>query len=417
MGVLLTYAAVHQPIFLVQIDGEDAPDIVSRIGKVKINESHKKGLVVDISLSGLNPPGPNFQESIVEDPRVQDGARWSVRWGYFDDISPLTALEVTSFKPNFKDDGTLEIMVRLSTKGARLRRTSQARNWAGLTSSEIVEKIANRHGLTPEVKQTNDARRGRGHMQPANVNDMEFIQRLARRNRFVAYVDGNTLYFEPRDLDSPPRLELAWYAGDPRSRLKNFQPEIKDVPKRRSRSQSANDDDNSQSGNTNEDGGDENTGGAIIAIDSRRNEIQEVAITDPAASSPSADTDDDEHRRTSVARQRNSLERANQGKGRALGTPQLRKNVNISLVGIGTRLSGTWHIHECTHTLEPKGTYSVDFVAKRGAHNATPRPDSKTINGRPNDKDVDPGDGRPNGVVAINGRSVRIESAPNPDQR
>ena len=86
------------------------------------------------------------------------------------------------------------------------------------TSSQIVEKIAKRHGLDAKVKATK-AKVGTYYAnEKASLtkrqSEWDLITWLAEREGYSVYIKGNTLYFQPKIADSEKPFVIKWTAPD-----------------------------------------------------------------------------------------------------------------------------------------------------------------------------------------------------------
>ena len=416
MSRLISYEEVGQSRFMLKVNGQDADDVVSVVKSAKIEEGSRKGLVLDVTVSCLNPAEANFANSLLEDPRLYIGAKWDVRWGYLHDMSPLTKFIVKNFEPDFPESGGVSAKLSLVGKDWYMGRESSARNWGRVNSSDIAHQVANAYSFRNMVIEPSNDVRARAYVQPSNVSDFEYLQQLARRINFVCYVDSDTFYYRAEDWDSSPHLELAYYAGDPVSRLISFKPEVKEPPRARTRVSGDNADDDSENKDESVATDNRNHGGNVIV---NGHDLTVHRAPDAATEENSAEEEAPARRRIAEARQRNALENSNIGSAKTLGTPKLRRDTNVLLTGIGTILSGVWHITDVTHDIIQNGKcqYTCTLKTKRGAHRRSGNSNLHKIkvpNGGDFDKPVGPG-GAPR-VVIVDGHvreNYRTNADPN----
>jgi phage protein D len=82
------------------------------------------------------------------------------------------------------------------------------------TASEIATNLARSHGITPSVSATS-ARVGtyyeidQVHLE-ANRSEWDLLAYLARREAFVVYVQGQTLFFQPDPTSTQDPFDIAW---------------------------------------------------------------------------------------------------------------------------------------------------------------------------------------------------------------
>ena len=422
MAFIEDYIRVFQPVVLMRIDGESADDLVSQMGEVRIKESTKHNTQVEVefpiaSFGFEDSPGTlgqtpfDFRNTLLDDPRLQPGALWDLRWGYFDDISPTLSVIVTHFSPRYPQDGNVSITVYAQSKGVTVGKDTRAQNWGRVQSSEIANQIAQRYGLNPNTEDSNDAR-SRAFMQPAGVSDMEFLQRLARRIRFVCYVESGVLHFHRPDMESAPALELTYYTGDPNSILQAFYPEVKQIPRRRTKQQGSSDEDNSSEEDSASDDTQNSLGTDIPFDATARHWWVEPGKELAAENQPTPEVDQKARQRVAQSRQRDLLERVNKAKAEAIGTPRLRRDTNVKVLGVGPQMSGVWHVRESTHILGGGG-YRVTMNLRRGAVPHVPRKQGSDVEEtQGNDQDAVEAKGQSNGAIFVDANDQRIHVKP-----
>lgn len=86
------------------------------------------------------------------------------------------------------------------------------------TASEIVEKIAKRHGLDAKVKKTTVKAGSYYANEKASLtkrqSEWDLITWLAEKEGFSVYIKGNTLYFQPKISDTTTPFLIEWSSPD-----------------------------------------------------------------------------------------------------------------------------------------------------------------------------------------------------------
>lgn len=375
MNGLQSYERVFTPLLLVKVDNQDATDLVRLIARCEIDEDERRDTEVVMDFSHTDPPQVNFENSLIEDPRLQNGARWTIRWGYFDDMSEPLSLVVSHYEPDFQSSGNLPLRVILNSTGSRARRDSAPHNWGRVNTSDIARSISTKYNFRMDIQDSND-RRNTAYIQPADKNDMRFLQELAQRINFVCYVDGETLVYRESTARTNPIMELAWYYGDPTTRLLSFKPEIKE-PRAQTTRTTTTDEQGNASGNSTQTS-DQPGLGTHVRMDATSRSIfnrpgmNPHACVEPTPEPPAA------ARRIARAEQHKVLEEANTGEITAIGTPLLRRDRNVTLTGIGRQLSGVWHLSTSKHVLTDV-SYIVSAKVKRGASGEPTRPQDHKV--------------------------------------
>lgn len=372
MSGLLSYERVFTPLLLAKVDGQDASDLIRYIMRCEIDEDERKDTEVVLDFSHTNPPNVNFEGSLIEDPRLQNGAKWVIRWGYFDDMSEPLSMVVSHFEPEFEGTGNLPLRVILNSLGTRARRDSSPHNWGRVNSSDVARQIADKYNLRHDIQESND-RRSTAFVQPADKNDMRYLQELAARINFVCYVDNESLVYRENLARTNPIMELAWYYGDPTTRLLTFRPEVKEPRAQRSRAAGSDDDDGKANAEDAEVSDQPGLGTHVRSDATSRSIFNRPGSSPSACVEPTPEPEPRARRRVAQAEQHKVLEEANTGFIEAIGTPLLRRDRNVTLTGVGRQLSGVWHLSTSKHVLTDV-SYLVSATVKRGASQEPGRP-------------------------------------------
>lgn len=109
---------------------------------------------------------------------------------------------------------TVEVAGRDLT--AELIDTKTTEKWPNLTSSQIVEKLAERHGLKPVVTKTAQKAGKFYEIDHARMTDQrsewDLLTWLAHQEQYVVYMKGTELHFEPQPEKSQNPYVLQWEA-------------------------------------------------------------------------------------------------------------------------------------------------------------------------------------------------------------
>jgi Phage tail baseplate hub (GPD) len=99
-------------------------------------------------------------------------------------------------------------------------REDKAEVWTDTTDSGVVESIAARNALSPDVESTSTSHAEDDHALVQRETDLAMVRRLARRNGYAWWVTATeeglaTLHFKSAPVDDPPAGELAINLADP----------------------------------------------------------------------------------------------------------------------------------------------------------------------------------------------------------
>lgn len=142
------------------------------------------------------------------------------------DPENYTKNDLTSLLLGYVDDIEIDLVAQeivlsgrdLTSKLIDTKRSkSFIKGQKAFRSSDFVAEIAAEVGLNPVIPvPTDEAHSGGGYYQivksivEANTTYWDIVSRLAQISKYVAYVKGSDLYFEPRDLPADNPYVLQW---------------------------------------------------------------------------------------------------------------------------------------------------------------------------------------------------------------
>lgn len=97
---------------------------------------------------------------------------------------------ITALEAQFKDKGPRHLNVLAEDRFQDLRMTRRTRTFADVTDADVFKRVANDHGLTPDVDV-----RGTRHkvLSQTNQSDLAFLRERARAADAEVWMDGSTL--------------------------------------------------------------------------------------------------------------------------------------------------------------------------------------------------------------------------------
>jgi len=136
-------------------------------------------------------------------------------WGVTDLGLPIIVGNVDTIDYNLSAR-TLELTGRDLT--SLLIDTRTAEKWINQSASQIATTLANRHGLTPQVKDTSGLAGGfyqADHVIPTtSQTEWDLLCWLAQQVGFVVYVKGQSLYFGPPPDTTCNKYPITWQPAD-----------------------------------------------------------------------------------------------------------------------------------------------------------------------------------------------------------
>ncbi len=162
----------------------------------------------------------------IDDDRLTIWTQVVVTAGLDDDSEQLISGYITHIRPAFGvglDDNTLEIWGLDAS--VLMDREDVLKDWPSKKDSDIASEIFNTYGLTPQVEDTEVIHDEQVSTIIQRETDIRFLKRLALRNGYECYVDGDTGYFQPPQLSVSPQQVLAVQFGDD-TNVNQFQLEV-----------------------------------------------------------------------------------------------------------------------------------------------------------------------------------------------
>lgn len=201
------HGEARQPRSVVKVNGERL-DAVS--WRVECNALHQADTFsVTFALSAM-PAGKDrawwASEGKIE---VEIFAGFPADVDQFDE-SELKSLIVGRIDDVDLNPGTRSVQVSGRDYTADLIDTKTSEKFPENRASDIVSKIAARHGLTPNVEATTTKvgsyyKRDHVRLQD-NSTEWELLTWLAREEGFTVFVRGKELHFKPKPEDAKPRV-------------------------------------------------------------------------------------------------------------------------------------------------------------------------------------------------------------------
>jgi phage protein D len=139
----------------------------------------------------------------------------SIQAGFESDMQDVLTGYITYIKPCFDPDPSKSILeIRGKDKSVLMDRQEILMAWPDKKDSDIASEIFEIYGFTPEVEDTQVVHEEAVYTSIQRETDLDFLERLARRNGFECFIDCDTAYFRKPKLDeNPPQPVLACHFG------------------------------------------------------------------------------------------------------------------------------------------------------------------------------------------------------------
>lgn len=208
----------------IEIDGAEIAELYNDLISLEVELDEELGGMFRLSIAlALRPDG---SWPYVDDERFTIWKRVVITAGLEDDTPQLIDGYITHICPSFGDSlGQCELAIWGMDASVLMDREDKLKDWPGKKDSDIAAEIFNTYGLTPEVADTEVVHEEEVSTIIQRETDIQFLKRLARRNGFECYVDGDTGYFRPPQIDSASQPVLAVHFGD-ETNINSFQLEV-----------------------------------------------------------------------------------------------------------------------------------------------------------------------------------------------
>jgi len=280
------------------------------------------------------------QFALIDGKDFVSGTRVSVELGFTGKLSPVFDGEVVGLEPSFRRDLPPSLVVVCLDSLHRLALGEVTRSFNDVDLKEVVNRIAQEHGLSSEAPSTT-----RQHMMQANVSDAAFLMKLAKQRGQHLRIEGTKLL-----VDGPPKasqLELS-----PGSVLRKMSVKVSV---------------NSQIHEVTVHGWDPKAKREIVGKATAEGATGEGARkygagTLSVAGHDSSPIDQASADAMAKGRMRSLAERFITASAQVIGDPQIRPGAEVSCSKFGGEIDGVYRVESARHVLSRHG-YTVDFRA------------------------------------------------------
>ena len=209
---------------LIEIDGAEASDLKGDLIGLDIELDDELAGMFRMSVAlRLDADG---SWTHLDDERFALWRKVVVTAGLADDTRKLLTAYITHIRPEF---GPGLEQCRLEVWGmdasVLMDRKDVLRTWPNMKDSDIAALVLQQAGLTPQVTDTAVVHHEEVSTIVQRETDIQFLRRLALRNGYECFVDGDTGYFRPPDLGDPVQDPLHVHAGT-RTNVDRFSLEV-----------------------------------------------------------------------------------------------------------------------------------------------------------------------------------------------
>lgn len=188
----------------VTIDSTTITSVDSNIIEVSVEDSDE----------GDNEISVSFEDNdfaVADSPLFVVGKKMSVKWGYIGgEMSQLRSGILMKPSVAYTSEG-VTTKVCAKTKSATLAARRPQKTYGKTTVKDIVSEIANRSGLTLDIKGGSESVEAFAH---SNWSDRQVLRVLADRYGYQVSYNSDTIIFAPRDYGAVPSINLVYGQGE-----------------------------------------------------------------------------------------------------------------------------------------------------------------------------------------------------------
>ncbi len=327
------------------------PSLAKQVREIKIQSYLRLPDTCTFAV-GYEKGPPGGDQPIDENP-FDIGQTLEVKLGAADDLTTRSLFngQIVSLEMNFGAGG-VELLCRGYDRSHVLMRSRRAQTFQNMTSSDIVTKIVQAAGFSPDCDSSGDPHE---FVQQDNETDWDFIWRLAERVGFEFVVEDTIAHFRKPVADDPVQLEWP-------TTLRSFAPRVTASQQVQEVTLATQDPKTKQAISVTADTADQV---AEIGVD--RETIANAFSAEPMhiASEPVKTQSEG----SAVAQA--LLDKLANGyiaaEGVTPGNPDIKTGIAIQVSGLGNKYSGTYRVAAVTHVLRGGSTYETRF-ANSSAH-------------------------------------------------
>ncbi len=197
----------------IEIDDAEAEDLYNDLVSLEVELDDELAGMFRLTAALLLRSDGSWTH--LDDDRFTLWKRVVVTAGLESDSRQLLTGYITHIRPDFGaglDQCQLEIWGMDAS--VLMDREDKLKDWPNKKDSDIAAETFQAYGLTPQVTDTDVIHDEEISTIIQRETDIQFLKRLALRNGYECYVDGDTGYFQPPRVADTPQPVLAVQFGD-----------------------------------------------------------------------------------------------------------------------------------------------------------------------------------------------------------
>jgi len=196
------FADFYVPEVKIYVDGKKLSSLGIDVSEVKIEQI----------LDGADSFSFTVPQALSEEfnPRFPDafqfGSKVEIYIGYRDRLFHAITGIINSILWDLTEENYMDITVEGYDYLFLLMKKEKHRSWNNKKDSEVIKEILQKYPF--KNLSIEDTRIRHPHIRQEGESDFHFIKRLAQRNGFEYFVEGETFYFRPPAVDKKPVFSL-----------------------------------------------------------------------------------------------------------------------------------------------------------------------------------------------------------------
>ncbi|MGH9928211.1 MAG: phage late control D family protein [Pyrinomonadaceae bacterium] len=196
----------------ISIEDEPAPDLFLSLLEMDVEEDHRMAASFRIKVAITRQDDGLW--TLLEDERIKPWAKITISVTVDDEEQEILSGYITQLKPHFApDENNSYLEIWGMDSSCLMSLEEKLRAWPNMSDSDIAGQIFAEYSLTPEVEDTSVIHDEAIATIIQRDTDIQFLKRLARRNGFECFVNGETGFFRKPVLDGEPLPFLAAHFG------------------------------------------------------------------------------------------------------------------------------------------------------------------------------------------------------------
>lgn len=208
----------------IEVEGSEIQELYDDLVNLEVEIDEELAAVFHMQIALLLQADGTWNH--LDNERLTIWKKVVITAGLEDDTAQLISGHITHVRPVFGaglDQCYLEIWGMDAS--VLMDREDKLKDWPSRKDSDIAKEIFQKHQLTPRVDDTDVVHDEQVSTIIQRETDIQFLKRLALRNGYECYVDGDTGYFRSPQVSSAPQPALSVQAGDD-TNVNRFQLEV-----------------------------------------------------------------------------------------------------------------------------------------------------------------------------------------------